>query len=351
MDPVAKPSDLPYQLAYDAHRGSSFVPEKRAAAAQEEYAHFVNAFHAELLGLAETDEQRAVVAVEIERFRANYLRFLSALLSAQSRIVSSMIAGPSNFPVARMQKRNATADKRRTEFLEWHEKARKAARRAVLDARNPGQVASADWAALKREIDHDLAVVSGIDSGSADWRGMTRSAFTTSVSGKLERLATKGSAALVTQALEYVRVQTAEWKKPFFAARNSVWTLATLATAAGEAPKPTGTEEIATGEGWRIVNDCDAERVRIYFDAIPAPELRERLKGSGWRWSPTAGAWQRQNTNAAIYSAQKIVGATEQRKPNRGELEADLFEALQAFEDGDETAEERVNAAQARIAA
>lgn len=160
----AKPSDVSCQLAYDAHRGTSFVPEKRALQEQAGYVDHIQAVHDNAERLAATDAQRAILDAEVERYRVGYLRRLTALLSAESRIVSSMIAGPSNFPVERMRKRGATADKRRAELL---------------------------------------------------------------------------------------------------------------------------------------------------FDAIPAPEIRERLKSAGWRWSPSAGAWQRQNTNAAIWSAKSIMGATE----------------------------------------
>ena len=46
-------------------------------------------------------------------------------------------------------------------------------------------------------------------------------------------------------------------------------------------------------------------RLRIYF-----PEkVRDMtiLKRNGWRWSPKCGCWQRQLTNAAIYSASMVL--------------------------------------------
>lgn len=47
---IAKPEDLSYDVARDAHRWNSFTPERRARQCQEEYAADVNGLHAEMLG-------------------------------------------------------------------------------------------------------------------------------------------------------------------------------------------------------------------------------------------------------------------------------------------------------------
>ncbi|MEO8798328.1 MAG: DUF3560 domain-containing protein, partial [Polyangiaceae bacterium] len=48
-------------------------------------------------------------------------------------------------------------------------------------------------------------------------------------------------------------------------------------------------------------------RVRIFFDAKPDEATRSTLKKSGFRWSPTSGAWQRHASNAAWYEAKRIA--------------------------------------------
>ena len=67
--------------------------------------------------------------------------------------------------------------------------------------------------------------------------------------------------------------------------------------------------EPVEGDGWRLVEELEDNRTRIYFDGKPADDLRDRLKASGWRWSPNAGAWQRQATPAAWSSALRLLGA------------------------------------------
>ena len=48
-------------------------------------------------------------------------------------------------------------------------------------------------------------------------------------------------------------------------------------------------------------------RVRITFPSKPAEEMRRALKSAGFRWSPTAGVWQRFASASAWYEARRIL--------------------------------------------
>ena len=55
--------------------------------------------------------------------------------------------------------------------------------------------------------------------------------------------------------------------------------------------------------GIRIEEDKYDNRIRIFFPSKPDERARLLLKRNGFRWSPTAGAWQRQlNTNARYWA-------------------------------------------------
>ncbi len=65
-------------------------------------------------------------------------------------------------------------------------------------------------------------------------------------------------------------------------------------------------------------------RLKIYFDDKPDPDTRTELKSSGFRWSPSAGAWQRQLNDNAIYAADglKCIRPTTGERPTELQKQA-----------------------------
>lgn len=61
-----------------------------------------------------------------------------------------------------------------------------------------------------------------------------------------------------------------------------------------------------TFEGGEVIANMDLNRLQIIFDEIPSGELRQELKGRGFHWARSEGAWQRQLTDNAIYAASRI---------------------------------------------
>jgi hypothetical protein len=66
--------------------------------------------------------------------------------------------------------------------------------------------------------------------------------------------------------------------------------------------------EPVQGDGWIIEEDREDNRVAVRFEGIPAVEVRGRLKGHGFRWSPTRRAWVRMLSNGAWYAARAAMG-------------------------------------------
>ena len=60
-------------------------------------------------------------------------------------------------------------------------------------------------------------------------------------------------------------------------------------------------------DGGKVVANDDKNRLQIFFDEIPPAEVREALKGHGFRWARSEGAWQRQLSSNAIYAARHIA--------------------------------------------
>ena len=58
--------------------------------------------------------------------------------------------------------------------------------------------------------------------------------------------------------------------------------------------------------GGKVEANREDNRLQIYFEEKPDEKTRETLKENGFRWSPKAGAWQRQLNDNAIYAADRL---------------------------------------------
>lgn len=292
-------------LARRAHAWNSFDPDKRAEQDRADVAETVAALRAELEPIARSEAQRDILEAELARYQAGYVAHYHAYLSARSRTASAMVTGPARFPTARNQRALETERKRIEEMGDWDERARLAARRAVLVARTDDEVAEDGWDTLKRRIDRDMATVAAIDAGTSPY---TRSAFVTSVVGQLQRLAANGETALVARSLAYIGERQATWAKPYLSARHGIWTIVEEAEATRAASPPTtGIETIVERDDLRAVRNHDLDRLQIVFAAKPDESTRRRLKASGWHWSPSEQAWQRKITNAAEHALMQFL--------------------------------------------
>jgi hypothetical protein len=66
-------------------------------------------------------------------------------------------------------------------------------------------------------------------------------------------------------------------------------------------------ETETTVNGVRVVENAAENRLQLFFPGKPSDDIRAELKGSGFRWSPNAGAWQRHLSNGAKYAAECIL--------------------------------------------
>lgn len=70
--------------------------------------------------------------------------------------------------------------------------------------------------------------------------------------------------------------------------------------------KDEGTNE-KTYEGFTVVENADLMRLQVLFDDIPDATVRDLLKSNGFKWSPKNQAWQRQLTDNAKWSLNRII--------------------------------------------
>lgn len=56
-------------------------------------------------------------------------------------------------------------------------------------------------------------------------------------------------------------------------------------------------------DGGTVEANTEENRLQIFFDHKPEEDVRSELKANGFRWAPSAGAWQRQLNDNAIRAA------------------------------------------------
>ncbi len=289
---------LSMSLAQSAHRGTSFSPERRGEQEVAGYREALRDAWDRAARVAGKDEAAIARITEVfEDVAAGYNARYAASLGAKSQIVSTMIAGGSNFPVRRMEKRNATARKRAEEASEYLERGIK---RLLRAARGP--------------IDH---------SPESE---LERVRLNLTQREELQEQMKAANAALrkdddaALEDLGFTAEQIAELKKPDFAGRtgfpayrlsNNNAEIARLRERLKSAEERMAAAQAGPVEqeynGVRMVEDATDDRLRLYFDGKPNDAVREDLKAAAFKWSPKNEAWQRQLTPAAKYAAKQVL--------------------------------------------
>jgi hypothetical protein len=274
------------ELAIRAYSGTSFSPEKRAESEERE-------FHAAMTAVREELEKiggdSATLETMLAEFREKYLHKTHRILAHRTGIMSTMITGPANFPVARMNKRNDAHHRITSEFIEWKKRAVEAMRKK-LQATIPQEeqdAAELDWQKKR------------LDRYAAPPQHSYTSAY---ICGFIERAPRKFQAALLDHLEELNKKQA----RPIVTTRNKIWKLREK-LAEPEPEKMTGEKILFNRDGVTVVQNFDAARIQIFFPGKPDREMITRLKKSGWRWSPSAAAWQRYNNINSISNALHIL--------------------------------------------
>ena len=299
--------DIPAQLAQDAHRGTSFVPETRAQQERADYARTLRQDLDSLQGLADTPEKGTLLKDEFERYRSGLKARTIAYLAAKGRCVSTMIAGPANFNTRRAQKSGDSADRRLRELLEYRERAIKAIRGNLCPGERP--IMGGDSDAVER-LREKIATAEALQARMKATNSTIRRTSKDDLAAQIAALAGLGhSAALAGELLKGDSFGSKGYA-PYEITNNSANIRRMKQRLAHLERTKAIPESTAQGSAARL-EDCPAEnRVRLYFPGKPAAEIRTRLKQRGFRWSPSIGAWQAYRNEYTMSTAREIAGIT-----------------------------------------
>lgn len=270
----------------------------KAGSATAEYRRMVDA----ATELAERQKQRVdpMYHEKIDRLLEIYCRKLAenmnASYSIEARCPSILISGGGNFPVRKKEKQNAARDRN---LEEWNYI------QGLLDkirSVGTGGISSDDPQAVEK-LEAKLAALE-------KHQEMMKAA---NAAIRMKDPA-KGDAKLAE--LGYTPEDIAKLREPDFCGRigypayllqNNNANIRRIRGRIEELKKRTEN----TPEGWefdggRVVVNTTENRLQIIFDGKPDADVRTELKGEGFRWAPSQGAWQRQLTDNAMRAARRL---------------------------------------------
>jgi hypothetical protein len=299
--------DIPRAVAVQASAGISFAPEKRGDSQIKEYASTLAGDFEALSAHAPTEERRAILDAEFARYREGYKRRTLAYLRSKGRCVSPMIAGPSNFPVRRMEKRNSVCDRRLTDLWEFRQRALAAIRKTLHPEWRPIMAGDADAIErLTEKVAEAEALQITMRAVNAAIRRHAKAGSDAQIAAILEIAPDLGSvkAALMLQPDCLGRIGYADYEL----SNNSANIRRMKRRVELLSRHKTSPPLTRRGENGVLCEDCPADnRVRLFFPYKPDVTVRDRLKSNGFRWSPSLRCWQAYRNSRAFATAKQFI--------------------------------------------
>ena len=220
---------------------------------------------------------------------------MNSSFSIEARVPSILIAGGSNFPVRKKEKQNAARDRN---MEDWNEI------QGLLDkirSTGMGGISADDPQAVQKleaKLEKLQAAQDTMKAVNAYYR---------------KHKTLDGCPNLSAERIEAMKAEmSSQWHiedKPY-----PSWALsnnnAEIRRIKGRIAELTKKQETAYAgwefDGGKVETNKEDNRLQIFFEEKPDEKTRETLKENGFRWSPKAGAWQRQLNDNAIYAADRL---------------------------------------------
>jgi len=300
--------DIPASLAISAYSGVSMSPERRGASAQNEYGQTMasdyEAMHAQAVKGGTLDLLPEVFA----RYRARQASAYRAYLASSSRCVSSFIAGPSNFPAARMNKRAEIAHRRLTEYLDGGEVAFNKACRTLRPDLRPIMAGDTD------AVDRLTVEISNAERLQNQMKAANKAIRTNAKAGEAHQVAALMEIGYSeAQAVEILHPPKHYGRGigfPSYRLTNNGANIRRMRERLEQISKAQATEvqSVECANGVTLEDDAPANRIRLYFPGKPSEEIRAELKSSGFRWAPSVGAWQAYRNSRTLETGRRMAG-------------------------------------------
>lgn len=284
------------EAAHRAKEMNSFSDYKTGSATAE-YRTMVD----RAAGIAEAQKKKVdpMYHEKIDRLLDSYSRKLAQNMNngyaIDARVPSVMIAGPANFPTRKKEKQNAARDRNMEEWREIQ---------GILDkirSVGTGGISSDDPDAVEKlkkkleNLEESQETMKLVNDYYRKHNTLDGCPFLTPE--QVQKLK-----ADMESGWHYGKAPYLPWQLS-----NNSAEIRRVRQRIDELSRKAETVYV----GWEFeggyVEPCKEDnRLRIYFDEKPDEAVRSELKSSGFKWSPKAGAWQRQLTANAFYAADSI---------------------------------------------
>jgi hypothetical protein len=297
--------DVDYETARRAYNGTSMSPDRRGAREVRDHRYELVELW-KTLSKGRNPEQLAILRNYWVPFVDRYTSMKMEYFYSHSNVMSTMVTGPANFPTRSNRKKSDAADNKMRKFIEYWDKFIKRTKRnrEIYPELGPGPIESGTNDALK-DLQAKLAKEVKQHELNKKLNKIIRSK-----KNVVEKLRAEGMRDETIQNLltpDYAgRVGI-----PQFDLANRNGRMRNLRERIAQEEKVIETRSQGEKElkflGGYLEEAHEENRLRIFFDDIPSPEMRNALKKSGWKWSPKNKAWQRQLTENAWRSAEQIL--------------------------------------------
>lgn len=291
--------DFLMQEAKWAFSGTSFSPEKRALQTIIEHSDMLEA---DINFLKES----GTFPETIDKYEKDFVTKYKQWLSARAQCISTMIAGPSNFPVKRAESANNRESSLYSDFMEWRETWKKNTnsrlKREELAAAG-GELGMA-IAKLKEETAHH-EMMKRVNKAYP--------AYKKSGLPGLEKFALSEKEQQII--IQWVPRYSFE-KVPFqgYELRNTLARIKSTEARVKELERKEENAQAGNKEyqipGGRVVMNYEADRIQIFNDQKPESSVIASYKNNGLNWSPFNKCWQRKITPNAIRSIEYLLKIT-----------------------------------------
>lgn len=285
-----------YDLAYRAHTGTSFSPEKRAETIIRDYSE-------QIISDVDSLKQMQADSGTIERYTAKYEALFVSWLASKSNCISPMITGGSNFPVRMAEKANNRESAKYSQFQDYRNSFLKAIekqerKQAIEDAGGELEIAKKKLI----ELNFLQQQMKRLNKAHAAFVKNPNSIIDSDLNEEEKEFVIKWF-----PKYEYI-------KKPFqtFSLTNNNAKIKNTQARINELEKKEQNKISAPKseilfEGGRVFIDHIADRIKIENTERPSSEVITSYKKHGLKWSPRGQCWQRQITANAFYSIEKLL--------------------------------------------